>query len=279
MFGLSKTTWTLLIVADMLLLLVDIPGLIFGTLSLGLALVAVLVFYLAVGAAAFIVFSLSEFMFGGKPILASVVNGFIAAVLLVIPFPLAPIVAFMFSSESGYRRAYRPYATLLVLAVLLPAVFAQPPMLSPSRLSSWSSFCESVCYRIYEVSVACSGGALRGSALEFCRLRLVSRSNEFATFNVLAVQGTGVDPDDVERSSAALARDLRIASLVVSGLVSTSEGRTAVMNVVMVSSSAVSYAQSVLQVIGASAQVAENMNEASSSALRLVSIASGVGVS
>jgi len=276
MFGLSKTTWTLLIVADMLLLLVDVPGLIFGTLSLGLALVAVLIFYLVVGIAAFVVFSLCEFMFGGRSILSAGVNGFIAAVLLIIPFPLAPIVAYMFSSESGYRMARRTYAMILVLAVLFPSVFAQQ-VVSPARLSSWIAFCESVSYRIYEVSVAFTGDYLKRSVLGFCQLRLVSRSNEFATLNILAVQGSGVDAGDVKRSADALARDVRIAYIVAPDVISTLDGRTAVMSVVAVSSSAISNAQTVLRLVGASQEVVQDMSEASASILRLASIGSGVG--
>lgn len=271
----SKSTWVLLILADVFLLAVDLPSVIFGTLSLGLALAAVLVFYFVMSVAAFVVFSMSEFM-SGRSMGHSLLNGFIAAVLLVIPLPVASILAFMFSVEAGYGRGYRSYAYLMIfLVLLLPVSLAQVPVVA-SRLSSWGYYSESVCYKVYEVSVAFTGDWLKDDVMSFVQLRLAARNSEFATLNVLAIQGSAVDSGDLKRSSAALARDARIAGLIAPDLISTPEGRASVMRAAGLSSSAVSSAQSVLQLVGSSGDAASDVGNAAGSSMRLAAIGMGV---
>lgn len=278
MFGFSRLTWILLILADMILLAIDVPCIIFGTLSLGLALAAVLVFYCVIGFSSFIFFSFTEFL-SGASFLRSVLNGFVAAVMLMIPFPVVSIVAYLFSAQSGYGRMYRAYSYVVVFVVLvslIPVVCSQVQVGSPSRLSAWDAYCESVSYRVYEVSIAFTGDSLKRSLLGFCELRIVSRSNEFATMNVLIVQGSRVSSVDLKRSGGALARDVRIASIVASDVAVSVDGRIAVMRVVGLSSSALSSAQSVISISGSSGDVVEDVNEVSASIRRLALIGSGL---
>jgi len=275
-----------LILADVFLLFIDLSALIFGTLSLGLSLLALFIFYSVVGAFAFVLFALVEFL-SGRGILESVLNGVLASVLLVIPFPVASLVAFIFSSEAGYGRMYRSYGSYAYLAVFLAvlvlsslsflSVSAQVPVVSASRLSSWGFFCESVSYKVYEVAVSFTGDSLKSDVLDFCALRLASRSNEFSTIRMLIAQGSGVDLGDVRRSSSALARDLRVAEAVAPSVASSVEGRSKVVYVAGLSSSVVNSAQVVASLTGVSS-AGSDVESARRSSLALAVIGSGGGL-
>ena len=205
LLGFSRTTWLLLILTDLMLtVFLDIPSLITGVFTGGLGLIAVVFFYFILFVFAAIGFSLFEAL-SGKGAGQAFMNGIIASLLLVIPFPVAPLLGYLSAST---KRAAPILSVTLVLLMVGP-VFAQvSPSLSPvqvSGLSFWEAYAEWVSYRIYEVDSAFISD-FRIGFLRFVNSRLEERIEELNTLSLLFSQG--LSSPDTGRIYDSLARDV-----------------------------------------------------------------------